>query len=312
MNQKRKKTKGLALLSGGLDSILTIKILQKQGINVTGIGFVSYFFNSDSAKKAAKKLKINIKIIDFSDEHLDMVKNPLYGRGKTMNPCIDCHLMMIKQAGKFLKKSNFDFIATGEVLGQRPMSQNKQAMDLIEKKSGIKGYLLRPLSAKLLEPTIPEKKGLVKRDELLDISGRSRKKQMFLADEYKIKEYPSPAGGCILTDANFSERLKEVFDKWPDCHGHDIQLLRIGRHFWVPASPARLAAKRAGGNDNLIIVGRNQEENNKINKLKKKGDIIIKPEDFPGPTVLIRSKDKILEESLIKAKDLIMKYSKKK
>jgi len=284
-------------LSGGLDSILAIKVLQKQSIDVTGISFVSYFFNSDSAKKAAKKLKIKIKIVDFSDKHLKMVKNPLYGRGKTMNPCIDCHLMMIKEAGKFLKKGDFDFIATGEVLGQRPMSQNKQAMDLIERKSGIKGYLLRPLSAKLLKSTIPEEKGLVKRDELLNISGRSRKKQMLLADKYKIKEYPSPASGCILTDSNFSERLKEIFDKWPDCHGHDIQLLKLGRHFWV--------------NNDKIVVGRNKEENNKINKLKKKGDIIIEPKEFPGPTVLIKGKDKILEQSLIKAKELIIKYSRK-
>ena len=298
MNTSKNKTKGLALLSGGLDSTLVVKVLQKQGIDVTGISFVSYFFNSNAVKKVAKELKIKIKIVDFSDEHLDMVKSPLYGRGKTMNPCIDCHLMMIKQAGKFLKKGDFDFIATGEILGQRPMSQNKQAMDLIEKKSGIEGYLLRPLSAKLLKPTIPEGKGLVKRDKLLDISGRNRKKQMLLADKYKIEKYPSPAGGCILTDSNFSKNLKEIFDKWPDCNGDDIQLLKLGRQFWV--------------GDNKIIVGRNKEENNKINKLKKKGDIIIKPEDFPGPTVLIRSKDKILKESLIKAKDLIIKYSKRK
>jgi len=298
MNTNKDRTKSLALLSGGLDSILAIKILQKQGIDVTGISFVSYFFNSDSAEKAAKKLKIKIKIIDFSDEHLKMVKSPLYGHGKTMNPCIDCHLMMIKKAGDFLKKGDFNFIATGEVLGQRPMSQNKQTMDLIERESGIKGYLLRPLSAKLLEPTIPEKEGLIKRNKLLDIFGRGRKKQIFLANKWKIKEYPSPAGGCILTDSNFSEHLKEVFDKWSDFNGNDIQLLKLGRHFWVE--------------NNKIVVGRNKEENNKINELKQKGDIIIEPKEFPGPTVLIRGKDKILKKSLIEAKDLIIKYSKKK
>jgi len=227
-----------------------------------------------------------------------MVKNPLYGRGKTMNPCIDCHLMMIQEAGSFLKNGDFDFIATGEVLGQRPMSQNKQAMDLIERKSGIEGYLLRPLSAKLLKKTIPEKNGLVDRSKLLAISGRSRKKQMFLADKWKIKEYPSPAGGCILTDSNFSKRLEDLFNNWSNYSGNDIQLLKLGRHFWIK--------------DNKIIIGRNEEENNEINELKQERDIIIKPEDFPGPTVLIRSKDKILKESLIKAKELIIKYSKKK
>ncbi|MFH0805899.1 MAG: tRNA 4-thiouridine(8) synthase ThiI [Patescibacteria group bacterium] len=297
MNTKRNKTKGLVLLSGGLDSILAIKVLQKQDIDVTGISFVSYFFNADLAKKAAKEIKANIKIVDFSIEHLNMVKNPSYGRGKTINPCIDCHLMMIRKAGDFLKKGEFDFIATGEVLGQRPMSQNKQALDLIKEKSGLKGYLLRPLSAKLLEPTILEEKGLINRNKLLDISGRSRKIQMSLAKKWGIKEYPSPAGGCILTDLQFSERLKELFDHWPDCQGNDIQLLRLGRHFWV--------------GDNKIVIGRNKEENDKINKLKQKGDIVIEPKEFPGPTVLIRSKDKILEESLIKAKELIIKYSKK-
>ena len=297
MNTKRNKTKGLVLLSGGLDSTLAVKVLQKQDIDVTGISFVSYFFNADLAKKAAKQLKIDIKIVDFSIEHLDMVKNPIYGRGKTMNPCIDCHLMMIKKAGNFLKKGTFDFIATGEVLGQRPMSQNKQVLDLIERESGIKGYLLRPLSAKLLKPTILEEKGLINRDKLLDISGRSRKIQMSLAKKWGIKEYPSPAGGCILTDLQFGERLKELFDYWPDCKGNDAKLLKLGRHFWI--------------GDNKIVVGRNKEENDKINKLKQKGDIVIKPKEFPGPTVLIRSKDKVMEESLIKAKELIIKYSKK-
>ena len=298
MNTKRNKTKGLVLLSGGLDSTLAVKVLQKQDIDVTGISFVSYFFNSNAAKKAAKELKIKIKIIDFSIKHLNMIKNPSYGRGKTMNPCIDCHLMMIKKAGDFLKKGKFHFIATGEVLGQRPMSQNKQALDLIERESGIKGYLLRPLSAKLLKPTILEEKGLINRDKLLDISGRSRKIQMSLAKKWGVKKYPSPAGGCILTDLQFGQRLKELFNYWPDCNGDDIQLLKLGRHFWM--------------RDNKIVVGRNKEENDKINKLKQKGDIIIEPKEFPGPTVLIRSKDKVLEESLIKAKELIIKYSKKK
>ena len=304
MIKKKEKTRGLALLSGGLDSILGVKVLQKQGLDITGISFVSYFFNNDLAKKAVKELKIELKTIDISNDHLNMVKNPIYGRGKTINPCIDCHLMMIKKAGEFLKKNNFEFISTGEVLGQRPMSQNKQAMRLIEKESGFEGYLLRPLSAKLLKPTIVEEKGLVERDKLLDISGRSRKKQMLLANKWKIKKYPSPSGGCILTDINFGEKLKKLFEKWPNCNGQDVQLLKIGRYFWE-------------GN-NLIIVGRNKEENGKIHKLKQKpvsptggGDVIIEPKKFSGPTVLIRGKDNILERSLIKAKDLIIKYSKK-
>ena len=355
MKIKKAKTRALVLLSGGLDSILAVKLLQKQGIEVTGITFVSYFFNADLAKKAAKQLKIELKIIDFSDEHLAMVKKPKHGYGKAMNPCIDCHALMLKKAKEIVRIRNivepgrmpsarakfpskkfcscgiahsprsaakgglarnhacsqsdvaedtrhistltrFDFIATGEVLGERPMSQNKQALELIEKESGLHGYLLRPLSAKLLEPTIPEKKGLVDRNKLLDISGRSRKRQMALAKEWGIKEYPTPAGGCLLTDQQFGQRLKELFKQWPDCQGNDVLLLKLGRHFWVK--------------DNLIIVGRNEEENKKIKKLSQKGDLLIEPKDFPGPTILIRSKTKLSKQSLIKAKELMIRYSK--
>jgi tRNA U34 2-thiouridine synthase MnmA/TrmU len=297
MKTKRVKTSALVLLSGGLDSILTVKLLQKQGIEITGLTFVSYFFDSTLAEKAAKQLKIKLKIIDFSDEHLTLIKNPRYGYGKAMNPCIDCHLLMLKKAKEIMKKEKFDFVATGEVLGERPMSQNKQALDLIEKESTLKGYLLRPLSAKLLEPTIPEKKGLVDRDKLLDIVGRSRKKQLALAKKWGIKEYPTPAGGCLLTDLQFGQRLRELFDRWPDCQGNDVKLLKLGRHFWVK--------------DNKIVVGRNKEENEQIKKLARKGDILIEPKDFPGPTILIRSKKKILVESLTKAKELMIKYSPK-
>ena len=297
MKNKRAKTNALVLLSGGLDSILVIKLLQEQDIEVTGISFVSYFFNADLAKKAAKQLKVELKIIDFSDEHLAMVKDPRYGYGKAINPCIDCHLLMSRKAKEVMKKEKFDFVATGEVLGERPMSQNKQALELIERESGLEGYLLRPLSAQLLEPTIPEKQGLVDRDKLLDISGRSRKKQMALAKKYKIKEYPTPAGGCLLTDLHFGQKFKELLKHWPDAQGNDVQLLKLGRHFWLE--------------DNLIIVGRNQEENRQIKKSSQKGDILIEPKEFPGPTILIRSKKKISKESLIKAKELMIRYSKR-
>jgi tRNA U34 2-thiouridine synthase MnmA/TrmU len=297
MKVKKGKTSALVLLSGGLDSILAIKILQEQAIQVTGISFVSYFFNAHLAKKAAQQMKIELKIVDFSDEHLAIVKKPRYGHGKAINPCIDCHLLMLKKAKEIMEEEKFDFVATGEVLGERPMSQNKQALELIEKESGLKGYLLRPLSAKLLEPTIPEKQGLVDRDRLLDISGRSRKKQLALAKKWGIKEYPSPAGGCCLTDLQFAQRFKEMLKHWPDCQGNDVRLLKLGRHFWQK--------------DNLIVVGRNKEENQQIRKLSQKGDLLIEPKDFPGPTILVRAKERILEESLIQVKELMIKYSPK-
>jgi len=297
MVYEKKKARALALLSGGLDSILAIRILQVQGIKITGLTFVSYFFNSKAAEKAAKGLKIKLKITDFSDEHLGIVKRPCYGYGRAVNPCIDCHLLMLKKAGEIMAKDGYDFVATGEVLGERPMSQNKSALQLIEKESGLKGYLLRPLSAKLLEPTVVEKSGLVDREKLLDISGRSRKRQMELAREWGIRDYPTPAGGCLLTDIQFGGRFKDMAGKWSDFGGNDARLLKFGRHFWEK--------------DDLIVVGRNKEENEEIKKLSFKDDVLIEPKEFPGPTILIRGKNKISEKSLLKAKELMFKYSPK-
>jgi len=289
----------LVLLSGGLDSILAVKILEAQGVKIKGLGFKSYFFNEKLAKKAARALNIPIKIIDLSKEHLNLVKKPKYGYGKGMNPCIDCHILMLKKAKQIMLKEKFDLVATGEVLGERPMSQNLKSLKLIEKKSGLKGYLLRPLSAKLLEPTIPEKKGLIERKKLLDISGRPRKRQLKLAKKFKIKSYPSPAGGCLLTDLEFSKRLKDLFEKYPRCQGNDIELLKLGRHFWQ--------------NKVKIIVGRNEEENKKIRKLAKRGDVLVEMQNYPGPLTLVRSYSgkKIDPKVLEKARFLTKYYSTK-
>ncbi len=294
-----KKIRVLLLFSGGLDSILATKVLMEQGIEVKGITFKSYFFDAEQAKKAAKKIKLALKIVDFSKEHLKMVKNPKYGYGKAINPCIDCHILMLKKAKAVMKKEKFSFVATGEVLGERPMSQNKGALGLIEKESGLKGYLLRPLSAKLLKPTIPEKLGWVDREKLLDISGRSRKKQIALAKKYKIKKYPTPAGGCLLCDLEFSKRLRELLKIYPRCEGNDIGLLKLGRHFCFAKTK--------------IIIGRNEEENEKIKKLKNKGDILIEMKNYPGPLTLVKnySRLKISKSVLEKAKKLTQYYSTK-
>jgi len=297
MAKTKKKINGLALFSGGLDSILAVKLLQKQGLEITGLTFVSYFFDSKMAEKSAKQLGIELKIIDISEELLEIVKKPRFGYGKSINPCIDCHILMLRKAKEILENEGFDFAITGEVLGERPMSQNKQSLELIEKESGLKGYLLRPLSAKLLEPTIPEKEGWVDRRKLLDISGRSRKRQMELAKEWGIEEYPTPAGGCLLADLAFGQRFREMLKHWPDCQGSDVELLKLGRHFWP--------------DNNLIIVGRHKDENKKIKELSVKGDILIEPKKFPGPTILIRGKKKISEKALKEAKDLMFRYSPK-
>jgi len=293
------KVKAVVLLSGGLDSMLAVKVLMEQGIKVRAISFKSYFFNAKQARKAAKNLKIQLRVVDISKEHLKIVKNPKYGYGKGMNPCIDCHTLMLRRAKEIMEKEKFDFVATGEVLGERPMSQNKRALGIVEEESSLKGYLLRPLSAKLLPETIPEKKGQVVREKLLAISGRSRKKQIELAKKWKIKHYPSPAGGCLLTDLEFSKRLRELFQKRPDSNGNDIELLKLGRHFFE--------------NKVKIIVGRNHEENIRLKELAKKSDVLIELKDFVGPTTLIRNygKGKISKGILQEAKNLTKLYSKK-
>jgi tRNA U34 2-thiouridine synthase MnmA/TrmU len=299
MEFEKKLIKGLVLFSGGLDSVLAVKILENLGIKVKGVYFKSYFFDEKRTKEIAKNLKIKLKVVDFSKEHLKIVKKPKYGYGKAMNPCLDCHILMLKKAKKILEKEKFDFVATGEVLGERPFSQNKKALDLVEKESSLKGYLLRPLSAKLLKITQAEKKGWLKREKLLDISGRSRKRQFYLAKKFKIKKYLTPAGGCLLTDLEFSKKLKELFKIFPKCNGNDIELLKLGRHFLE--------------NKAKIVVGRNEKENKKIKKLKKSKDILIEMENYPGPTTLIRNyqKGKISEKILEKAKELTKYYSKK-
>ena len=294
-----KKIKAVLLFSGGLDSILAAKILRKQKIKILAITFKSYFFNEKIAKKAAKEIKLPLKVIDFSKEHLKIVKKPRYGYGKTVNPCIDCHILMLKFAKKIMEEKKYDFVATGEVLGERPMSQNPKALKLVEKESTLSGFLLRPLSAKLLKKTVPEIKKWINREKLLNISGRSRKKQIALAQKFRIKWYPTPAGGCLLTDLEFGKKLKELLKIYPKFNGNDIELLKLGRHFWKDKIK--------------IIVGRDEKEDKKVKKLAKKFDILIEMKKYPGPLTLIRNykKTKIPKKILEKAKELTKYYSTK-
>ena len=207
-----KKRRALALFSGGLDSALAIKVIKDQGIDVIALNFVSHFFGgkNEKAEKMAEQLGIKVEYVHFEKRHTEVVKNPVYGRGKNMNPCIDCHSLMFKVAGELLEKYDADFVISGEVLGQRPMSQNRQALNIVKKESGFSNKILRPLCAKNIEPTEMELNGLVDREKLLDISGRSRKTQMELAEKWGITEYPSPAGGCKLTEPNYALRLRDL------------------------------------------------------------------------------------------------------
>jgi len=293
-----KKAKALVLLSGGLDSILATKLLLEQKLKIEALVFKSYFFDSGQAEVSAKKLGVKLRITDFSEKHFEIVKNPEYGYGKNMNPCIDCHILMLKGAKEIMAKRGFDFIATGEVLGERPMSQNRQAMALIEKQSGLKGYLLRPLSAKLLEPTIAEEKGLIDRSRLLAIRGRSRKEQMALAKKWKINWFPAPAGGCLLTDIQFSKKLKDLIKNAPCPDINDMRLLKIGRHFWHEGRE--------------IIIGRDHQENLRLRELAGKKDILLEIKECAGPTALVRGhKREIKGAALQKAKRLVKFYAPK-
>ena len=270
-----KKVKAISLLSGGLDSILAVKVLMEQGIEVTGLTFVSPFFGSANGERAAAQLGIELIVRDISCEVMDLVRRPPHGYGKQLNPCIDCHALMIREAGILAREKGYDFIATGEVLGERPMSQNRQSLDTVARDSGCADILLRPLSAKLLPPTKPEKDGLVDREKLLAIEGRSRKPQMELARKFGIKKYMQPAGGCLLTDPAFCTRLSELMRSEPDFSIADVELLKLGRHFRLPSG-----AK--------VIVGRDKKDNDKITSACAQGDSLITSDIVPGPVVLLK------------------------
>lgn len=291
--------KALALFSGGLDSSLAIKLLTIQGIEVIALNFVSYFFGgkNERAELSAKELGVKLEYIDFKEVHKEMLSNPPSGYGKNMNPCIDCHALMIKTAYNMLKKYDADFIITGEVLGQRPMSQNKNALRRVEKLSGAEGYVLRPLSAKLMEETIPEKMGWVDREKLLNLNGRGRTAQMEWAEKFGIKEYPSPGGGCILTEPNYSKRLiilknDEQFEK-----SYLFDLIKGCRMY-------RLEKGK------YIFVGRDEESNANIEKYKEKADIFIKGSTIPGPYII--GIGNFYEEEKDIIKQLFARYSKTK
>ena len=267
-------TTALAMISGGLDSILAAKLVKDQGIEVIGICFKSYFFSEKNALEIVKQIDIPLEVIDFSEEHFEMVKNPKHGHGKNMNPCIDCHAMMMKHCGELLEKFHADFIITGEVLNQRPMSQNRSALDIVKNESGIGHKILRPLCAKNLNPTEMEIEGLIDREALLDIQGRNRKVQMELAKEWGILEYPSPAGGCKLTEPNYSRRLSELIEHKEDTSKKDLELLKIGRHF-------RLSK------DAKIISTRMEKEGELLKPLLTQEDLIFQAKDYNGSTIVI-------------------------
>jgi tRNA-specific 2-thiouridylase len=294
--------KAIALISGGLDSILAARLIQEQGIEVIPLNFRIPFSQrnkkkssscQDKLKPLADNLGRELETADISREFLSLLQSPPYGFGSNMNPCIDCKIMMLSKAKELMKEWGAQFVITGEVLGQRPMSQHKQALELIEKRAGLENLILRPLSARLLAQTLPEQKGWVRRDRLLDFSGRSRRPQMELAKKLGIKDYPNPAGGCLLTDPGFTRRLKELIAH-KELSLENIELLKIGRHFRI--SPQ---AK--------LVVGRDENENNQlVSLIREKDYLFMPPKDIAGPTALGRGE--FNAESLQTCCSIICRY----
>ena len=285
-------SKGLSLLSGGLDSQLAVRILQRAGADVEGVTFATPFFSPDAARKAADALGIKLHVVDFTADELALIENPPHGFDGAMNPCIDCHATMIKRAGELMVSLGYDFVATGEVLGQRPMSQNRQSLGIVEKSSGMKGRLVRPLSALLLDPTIPETEGKLDRSKLIDISGRCRERQIALAAEFGIVDYPSPAGGCKLTEDGFGRKLRDLRDHEGLKDRRLVELLLIARRFRLPDGSS-------------VALGRDKRENA---SLKAAGvGVVLAPTNCPGPTALVP--DLKSNDDLSLAAELVAAYS---
>lgn len=275
--------KAIALISGGLDSTLAAKVIKDLGIELVALNTTSPFCLCNkrstlgcfhNASKVAKDLGIKLIIVNLKEEFLEIVKHPQHGYGSNMNPCLDCRILLFKKARETMPKVGASFVISGEVLGQRPMSQHKQALKIIEKESGLEGLVVRPLSAKLLPETIPEKQGWVARDKLLNFNGRTRKPQIHLAKEFELKDYPCASGGCLLTDPQFAKKVKDLLSLG-ELNLSNVELLKVGRHF-------RLSANAK------LVVGRDEKENERLINLTKDGDYLFMPAEIAGPTVLGR------------------------
>ncbi len=274
--------KAIALISGGLDSLLAARVVMEQGVDVVGVAFVMPFASrnvrrfKEYVREAAADAGIPVRFVDISKEFLEVLKAPRHGYGANLNPCIDCKILMLSLAKKIMREEDAGFVITGEVLGERPMSQRRDALDVIRKRSSLEGLLLRPLSAGFLEETLPEKEGIIDREKLPGIKGRSRKVQLELAEKYNIRKFFAPAGGCLLTDPIFSRKLRDLMDK-DSLNDDDIALLKYGRHFRL-------------GDGTKVVVGRNEKENEKLLHLKKESDVMLRLKEAPGPYVLVRGK----------------------
>jgi len=271
--------KAIALLSGGLDSALAVRIILEQGIEVEALKFTSIFCNCDNngkcySEEIGRELDIPVKTMFKGEDYLEIIKNPTHGRGSGVNPCIDCRIYMLKKSKEYAESAGASFIFTGEVLGQRPMSQHREALNAIEKGSGLEGRLLRPLCAKYLPETEAEINGWVNREQMLSISGRSRKVQLALAKEFDMKNFSCASGGCLLTDKSFAKKVTDFIEHNRELTMNDLAFLKYGRHF------------RDG--NNKIIIGRNESENSILANLKKPSDLILTVNGHNGPVTVFQ------------------------
>ena len=298
---REETVKAIALVSGGLDSTLSAKLVLDQGVQVLGLSLLSVFNPGLSAagerspaKRAADALGIDVTFMDHTDTMIALIKEPPHGHGANLNPCIDCHMGMLRRAAALMKETDAQIVVTGDVLGQRPMSQTRRALAVIDEGAGLAGLAVRPLCARRLWPTVPEKEGWIDREKLLDIHGRSRKRQMALARELGISDYPSPAGGCLVTDPGYTKRLRELID-----HGEftreNAQLLKVGRHL-------RLS-------DHLkLVVGRDAADCADLATLRSEGDVAMELADAPGPLGILRGRHS--HDELLCAAGILARYSK--
>ena len=298
---EEKKKKVVALLSGGLDSQLAIKMMQEQGFDVSAVAIKTPFCDFDCGRgcgfeirERADDLDVNLKTVYLGDEYIEMLKHPKHGIGAGFNPCIDCRSMMFDAAKKHMEEIGAEFIISGEVLGQRPMSQHAPALKTIENESDLVGKIVRPLSAALLPETDPEKDGLIKRENLGMIRGRTRRGQLDMAKKYGIENPPNAGGGCLLTEPHFGIKAKDLFSHTKNPTINDIDLLKIGRHFRLDE-------------ETKFIVGRNKDENEMIKAIALPGDILLEAKDFVGPVSILRGSN--AKQHLKFASSITLRYS---
>lgn len=285
--------KAIALFSGGLDSLLAVAWMKKLGYEIIPVFFETPFFSPEKAIKVAKANDLDLKIINITEEHLEMLKSPKYGFGKHYNPCIDCHGLMFKILKKYLEEFNADFLISGEVLNQRPMSQRYDALNAVKKLSTVGDLIIRPLSQKRLPDTLPIREGWVNKDDMLDFQGRSRTPQLKLAEELNLNEVLNSGGGCLLTDKGYTVRLKELIDN-DQLNHKDINFLKIGRHFRIK-------------DEIKLIINRHSNELDYTKSIIS-NETILKCLEIPGPLGIINSPLPVSEEILKIAGGILLRY----